>query len=82
MRCSAENLVCFNLMKIIYFSFFIKIISFLVEDTLNKFNKEYNLNELIISDCEEYLKKIADIDSKNKARGVKIDNIAQYVSII
>lgn len=49
---------------------------------MNKFNKEYNLNELIISDCEEYLKKVAEIDSKNKVRGIKIDNIAQYVIYI
>lgn len=52
-----------------------------MEDTLNKYNKEYNLNELIISDCENYLKQISIIEEKNKQRGVKIDNIAQNVHL-
>jgi len=50
-----------------------------VEDTLNKCNKEYNINELIIADCEDYLKQVAKIEEKNKQKGLKIENISQYV---
>ena len=51
-----------------------------MEYVLNKHNKEYNnLNELVISDCEEYLKQIAKIFETNKQKGVKIENVAQNV---
>lgn len=51
-----------------------------MEDVLNKYNKEYNnLNELVISDCEEYLKQIAKTFEANRQKGVKIENVAQYV---
>ena len=51
-----------------------------MEDVLNKYNKEYNnLNELVISDCEEYLKQIAKTFEANKQKGVKIENVAQNV---
>ena len=51
-----------------------------MEDALNKYNKEYNLNEMVIVDCEEYLRQVAKIDEKNKQKGLKIENIGLSVN--
>ena len=62
----------------IYIHYYINGFYYIVEDTLNKYNKEYNLNEMVITDCEEYLKIVSKIDEKNKQKALKIDS-AQYV---
>ena len=51
----------------------------IVEDILNKYNKEYNFYESFVTDLERYINQVSIIIEKHKAKGQVIENKSTFV---